>query len=186
MSADPPRPGDAGRIRPARPDELGRVQAIEMAAGALFAQAGLGRVGEGEPTALARLEAGRRAGRLLVVTDAADAPVGWALVERVDGEPHLVELDVHPDHGRRGLGRRLVERVLARARAEGARGVTLTTFRDVPWNAPFYARLGFRPLCEAELGPELAAIRRREREAGLDAASPRLAMRRPLGPEAEA
>ncbi|RUQ46321.1 GNAT family N-acetyltransferase, partial [Corynebacterium pseudodiphtheriticum] len=32
--------------------------------------------------------------------------------------------------------------------------VTLTTFKHVPWNAPFYTRLGFKP----ETDPRLAQI----------------------------
>jgi GNAT superfamily N-acetyltransferase len=170
-----------GRIRPARPDELVRVQEIEDAAGELFAEIGMAAVAEEEAVALGPLEAARREGRLWVVTDERDVAIGWALVERVDGEPHLRELDVHPEHGRRGLGRALVAHVLARARAEGARGVTLTTYRDVPWNAPFYARLGFREIPEDSLGNELATIRRRERQEGLDDAGPRIAMRHALG-----
>jgi hypothetical protein len=45
--------------------------------------------------------------------------------------------------------------------------VTLCTFRDVPWNAPFYQRLGFRPLASDELTPALGERMRREAEAGL-------------------
>ncbi|MDX1648989.1 MAG: GNAT family N-acetyltransferase [Myxococcota bacterium] len=172
----------SARIRPARPDELVRLQAIEEAAGALFATVGMPEVDAAEPVPLGRLEDARQEGRLWVAADAADRPVGFALVETVDGEPHLKEVDVHPDHGRRGVGRRLVEHVLARARAEGAAGVTLTTYRDVAWNAPFYRRLGFRELPEPALGPGLARIRRLERERGLDAAGPRVAMRRTLDP----
>ncbi len=47
--------------------------------------------------------------------------------------------------------------------------MTLTTFADVPWNGPYYRRLGWRDLPAAELGPELAAIRRHEASLGLDA-----------------
>ena len=46
--------------------------------------------------------------------------------------------------------------------------VTLTTFRDVPFNGPWYRRYGFRDLAEAELTPDLRAIREEEGEAGLD------------------
>jgi hypothetical protein len=56
--------------------------------------------------------------------------------------------------------------------------MTLTTFRDVPWNAPFYARRGFAEVLDPS--PGLAAVRDRERSLGLDAAGPRIVMRRTL------
>ena len=70
-------------------------------------------------------------------------PVGFALVELTDAGAHLEEMDVHPSHGRRGVGSALVRAVCAWAKTRGLREVTLTTYRDIPWNAPLYARLGF-------------------------------------------
>jgi GNAT superfamily N-acetyltransferase len=77
-------------------------------------------------------------------------------------------MSVHPDHGRRGLGATLLNHVCAWARAEGLPSVTLTTFADLPWNAPFYAKHGFRVMREDELGPELRALRDDETAHGLD------------------
>jgi hypothetical protein len=51
--------------------------------------------------------------------------------------------------------------------------VTLTTFRDVPWNAPYYERLGFQAI--ADNSPGLAEIMREEASRGLDPAT-RVAM----------
>lgn len=112
-------------------------------------------------TPLAELEAARRAGRLWVARLGEDPPVGFALVEPLGDGWHLEELDVLPEHGRRGVGSALVRRVCAWSQAKGPRTLTLCTFRDVPWNAPFYERLGFRPLGTAEL---TAALRERMRE----------------------
>ena len=61
------------------------------------------------------------------------------------------------------------------AQLHGLPAVTLTTFRDVPWNAPFYARLRVRVI-EA-LSPGLQAIRDHEQDIGYDAFGPRVAMR---------
>ena len=83
------------------------------------------------------------------------------------------------DWARRGIGRALVEHAAGRAAAEGLAALTLTTFADVPWNAPYYARLGFRVLAEDDLTPGLRAVRAAERERGLDR-WPRVAMRRGL------
>jgi GNAT superfamily N-acetyltransferase len=118
-------------------------------------------------------------GRILVGVDEADEPVGFAIFDQFDSVVHLRELDVLPEHGGRGLGRQLVQAVIAWAIEHGCTAVTLTTFRDVPFNAPFYARAGFRVLTEDELTPRLAQIRAEERAHGIDLA-PRVAMLRDL------
>ena len=89
----------------------------------------------------------------------------------------LEEIDVDPVHGRRGLGTQLVLRVCDWAAANGNSGVTLTTFRDAPWNMPFYARLGFEVVPESEMAPAVRAIVRAETLRGLDPAR-RVVMRR--------
>jgi GNAT superfamily N-acetyltransferase len=103
---------------------------------------------------------------------------GFACVDIVDGAAHLWQLSVHPASGRRGLGRKLVETVCDWASSNGYPAVTLTTFRDVPWNAPFYSQLGFRVL--DDLSPGLKAIRDHERDLGDDDFGPRVAMRKDL------
>jgi GNAT superfamily N-acetyltransferase len=100
-------------------------------------------------------DAAQREGTLWVARLAAGGPVGFALAEWLGDEGHLEEMDVLPDHGRRGLGTALVRRVCDWAVANGGTSLTLCTFRDVPWNAPFYERLGFRRLAAAELTPAL-------------------------------
>jgi GNAT superfamily N-acetyltransferase len=143
-------------IRLARPDELSRLPAIEDAACALFLQE--------EDTAQLPLyltppgkfaEAQRR-DLLWVAVNAEDTPIGFALVELMDDAAHLEEVDVLPEYGRRGIGAALVQTVCAWAAMQQL-PVTLTTFRDIPWNAPFYARLGFHELTECELTPALQA-----------------------------
>jgi GNAT superfamily N-acetyltransferase len=94
----------------------------------------------------------------------------------VGDEAHLKELDVHPDAVGRGLGSALLAAVCETARARGEPSLSLTTFRDVPFNAPFYARRGFRMLRPGETGPALQALLAVEAEAGLPA-GPRCAMR---------
>ncbi|MER5321213.1 GNAT family N-acetyltransferase [Streptosporangium roseum] len=106
-------------------------------------------------------------------------PVGFALRGGGAGAVHLDQLAVHPDHGRRGVGGRLLEAVCDHAASTGVAAVTLTTFRDVPWNGPWYAQRGFGVLDPAEWGPELAALVAHERELGIELA-PRVVMRRVL------
>jgi GNAT superfamily N-acetyltransferase len=98
------------------------------------------------------------AGRLFVAL-AGDTPVGFAQVELLGLEAaRLKEIDVHPDHGRRGLGKRLVAAVCEWAVYSGYPKVTLTTFRDVPWDMPFYARLGFDVLPATALRVEVVTV----------------------------
>jgi hypothetical protein len=48
------------------------------------------------------------------------------------------------------------------------RRMTLTAFRDIPWNGPYYTRLGWSTLSEPDLPPQLAEVRRQERDLGFD------------------
>jgi ribosomal protein S18 acetylase RimI-like enzyme len=86
---------------------------------------------------------------------------------------------VSPAHAGRGLGAALIEHLATIASAEGRPALTLTAFRDVPWNAAYYERLGFVVVKAAHQGPELAAVVRRE-SATIPSDAPRVAMRRPV------
>jgi GNAT superfamily N-acetyltransferase len=159
--------------RVATRSELADLPAIEAAGDALFAQRGL--VLPAQTVTVEQLAAGD----LVLVTG---RPVnGFAMVEAMDGDAHLAQLSVHPDHGRQGLGTSLVEAAVAWAERAGYPAITLTTFADVPWNGPFYARLGFTVVPEEELTPTLRTARARQRELGLDDLAARVAMSRPVG-----
>jgi len=163
-------------IRPARPHDLSQVPLIELAAAQLLR----GHAPESvlnETTSLDELEAALWRGRLWVAV--ADAtPVGFAQVEILDAETvHLKEIDVLPGHGRRGVGTSLVLQVCRWAASAGYLGVTLTTFRDVPWNMPFYLRLGFRVVEPSDYTPSLSGIVDDEGRRGLDS-SRRVVMKR--------
>jgi GNAT superfamily N-acetyltransferase len=108
-------------------------------------------------------------------------PVGYVLAEVVDGNAHVEQVSVEPAHQGMGIGRALIEEVRGWARAAGLPALTLTTFRDVPWNGPLYRHLGFGDLDEHEIGPELRAVRDRETAMGLDPAQ-RVCMGQDVGP----
>ncbi len=149
-------------------DELPLLQAIGVAAGRRFAEVGLEHVAEDPPHELSALERWRAAGRAWVTTDREGQPVGFAVVDLVDGTAHLEEISVVPDLSGRGHGMALLRAVESWARGKGFRAVTLTTFRDVPFNRPWYERRGYRVLDEAEWTPGLVQRRADEAEAGLD------------------
>ncbi|MGO4192889.1 GNAT family N-acetyltransferase [Arthrobacter sp. YAF17] len=101
--------------------------------------------------------------------------MGFARVDEVGGRAHLEQLSVQPASAGRGIGRSLLEAAIDRARSLGHRSMTLCTFVDVPFNAPFYASCGFEEC--AEPGRALAALRTREAQLGLDDLGRRVVMR---------
>lgn len=106
-------------------------------------------------------------GQTLWVVDEGDAPVAF-LAARVEGERlHVDELDVRLEHQGRGLGRRFLAHAADWARARGLKRMSLTTFRNIPWNAPFYASVGFRIWDEAESAASVRQALMNERNRGL-------------------
>jgi ribosomal protein S18 acetylase RimI-like enzyme len=158
-------------IRRWQPDhELARLVEVSQAADELFAGAGLDLPPD-DPT-----DELRHAEHVLV---AGSPALGFAVVNTVDGHAHLATLAVHPAHGRRGVGSRLLAAACDLGSDLGRPAITLTTFVDIPWNAPWYAARGFTVLPPDRRGPELAAICAAEYAAGITVAS-RTAMIRPL------
>lgn len=154
-------------VEPARAADLPALPRIEREAVSLFEPWQLPESVLNDTTSIEEFQAAHDAG-LLWIARTPDEVVGFALVELLDGCPHLEEIDVHPAHGRRGVGRALMNAVMTWARDVGYPSITLTTFRDVPWNAPFYERLGFRVLEPSELTPGLEAVVQDEATRGLD------------------
>ncbi|MBT2370171.1 GNAT family N-acetyltransferase [Streptomyces sp. ISL-10] len=155
-------------IRAVRLDELPLLQDIERAAGLCFRDIGMPEIADDEPLPLGELARYHHAGLAWVAADDADIPVAYLIADRVDGNLHVEQVSVHPDSSRRGIGRSLLDRMADHATSEGAPALTLTTFTEVPWNAPYYARCGFRLLDDSALTPGLREIREREAAHGLD------------------
>lgn len=165
------------RIRPARRSDLPLLQDIERAAGEPFRALGMARVADDDPPPLEALDRYREAGRAWVTTGPDDRPLGYLIADPVDGAAHIEQVSVHPSAARRGLGSALLDHVACWAATGGLNALTLTTFTHVPWNAPYYVRLGFRVLTESGLTDGLRRIRAEEAEHGLDR-WPRVCMRR--------
>jgi len=158
----------AVRVRRATAADVATLQEIEVRAGRAFAEVGLPEVASDEPMAAATLEGHAADGRSAVVVGDDDRPLGYVVVDRVDAHAHVEQVSVDPDHQGQGLGRALMAWVEDWARADGRQGVTLTTFRDVPWNAPLYEHLGYRVLAPDEVGPGLMTVVSDEAAHGLD------------------
>lgn len=79
------------------------------------------------------------------------SPVGFTLTSVRGGTLYLDQISVDPEHGKQGLGRALMDRVVTDAKDRGFKLITLSTFRDVPWNGPFYKSIGFREIADGKL-----------------------------------
>lgn len=171
--------GEVGmEIRLADESEIPLLRDIEVHAGRLFRKINMDEIAGDEAQPVEEYARRQRAGHIWVADGGAGA-VGYLMVDLVDGNAHIEQVSVLPDSARRGLGRMLIEHTAAWAAGAGYPALTLTTFRDVPWNAPYYRRLGFRDVPVAEETPGLRAIRAHEASLGLDR-WPRLCMLRPL------
>lgn len=167
-------------VRPARGDDAADLRAIERAAGEAFRGIGMAAVADDEPMAVEVLAAYAADGRSWVA-EVDGAVAGYVVVDVVDDCAHVEQISVHPDHQGRGVGRALLAAVDRWAVEHGLPALTLTTFRDVPWNAPLYRHLGFVDLAVEERGPELRALVGAEAAHGLDPSS-RTCMRRAASP----
>jgi len=160
------------RVRPARAVDLTQIAAIENAGGPQFEEYFGDAV---EPILLSPAMDGRQRasepGFLLV---AGEPPVGFVHVLVIDGHAHLEQLSVLPEHQRRGVGAALTRAAMDEARAQGFDRLSLCTYRDVPWNGPFYRGLGFTEV--TDLAAYERRLRDKERELGLDVNGVRVVM----------
>jgi GNAT superfamily N-acetyltransferase len=163
-------------IRTAQPGDLVGLPQIQVAAGALFRELGMDLVADGPTPAPSDFDDAQGAGRLLVATiNDSESVVGFVRTRPLDGALHVEQVTVAPEWGGRGIGRSLMQAAEMLAVREGFTRMSLTTFRDVPFNGPFYTGLGWEPLEDTQLTPGLASERNQEVAAGLDR-WPRFAM----------
>ena len=170
-------------IRLARLGDIERLQDIERAAGVAFVGVGMPEVADDEPLptdVLARFASDGRAWVWEGPDGSGDQrTAAYILVEMIDGAAHIAQVSVDPAWARQGIGSQLVDHVSEWAAVRGLLAVTLTTFREVPWNAPYYARIGFRVMSAHEIGPQLRQTIASETALGLNP-SVRVAMTRPV------
>lgn len=140
-------------IRTAISEDAAFLPAIEASAAQSFRTIeSLGWLADAELMSVGRHLQVIALGTCWVAVDATGQLQGFLSAEVFDDDLHIHELSVAQAMQGRGAGRQLLETVMNEARSRQLRGVTLTTFRDVPWNAPFYQRLGFRQ--EHSLAPD--------------------------------
>jgi GNAT superfamily N-acetyltransferase len=150
---------------------------VERSAGEAFrAIQGLSSIADAADLSVERYAALIAGGAAWVAVDDAERICGFLCGEVFDDELHIWEMSVHHDLQRAGLGRRLLDGAIAWAEATDLRAVTLTTFRAVSWNEPFYQRNGFRTIAPEDLRARLRETLAREVATGLPRAG-RCAMR---------
>ena len=154
----------------AEDQEIEQLTAVESAADQVFNEAGIQNL----PPAASSSEL--KTAKALIV--AGNPPIGFVRIEEIDANAHLEQLSVIPEESGKGTGGRLLEQACRWATEHGYSTMTLSTFRDIEWNAPFYAKHGFEIL--TELTPGLENLRQHEIEIGLDKIGPRVVMARVL------
>jgi GNAT superfamily N-acetyltransferase len=121
-----------------------------------------------------------RGGTCWVAVNEHDILVGFLSAEAIaEHELHIHEMSVSEAFQGQGIGRALLEATIEWAVTHRLAALTLTTFRDVPWNAPFYSRLGFEVLSTSSLSARLAMLLQKEVEDGFAEGS-RCVMHLPL------
>lgn len=140
-------------------DDIPALISVDKAASALFESTGLlteEALQDHVPSDVLDIEI--PLGNVFVARNQHDWAVGFALIRPRGSGLYLDQVSVHPDHGQKGLGRALVIRTLAEAEHRKLPHVSLSTFRDLPWNGPFYASMGFREIPRQQFEPYMIEI----------------------------
>lgn len=168
-------------VRPAVGDDLDLLAPLERAAGERHREVGMDEVADHEPRGRDEYEPALADGRLWVAELDGEV-VGYVWALDLDGQPHLEQISVLPEASGRGVGIALVEQVVGWAAEQGGSSLTLSTFRDVVWNGPWYRRLGFADIDANEVATDerWRDLRVHEAALGLDIEA-RTIMRRHLG-----
>ena len=155
-------------IRKARFADIPFLGPVERSAAELFRTANLDFLLDGSTVDPKVLAAMIDAQHLWVACDFMDYPIGFSGGEDLEGNFHLVEISVAQDFQGKGVGRALMERMEADVQREGYKTITLTTYRSLGWNGPWYSRLGFLEVNPVKMGRTYLGILENERQHGFD------------------
>lgn len=155
-------------IRKATPADAPRLPDVEYSAGQAFKKVqSLAWIADDDVQTPEMHIALMERGVAWVAVDDTDTPIGFINGEPLDGYLHIWEMSVNRDQQGKGIGRSLMNEAKEHAKSNGYKGLTLTTFRRVPWNERFYASAGFSLLQPADVSPALTKILEEEVKAGL-------------------
>jgi len=150
------------RIRKAAPVEINILPQLELEAAELFRETKHAASIPAAPASLENFREAREAGLLLIAVLPQGITSGFALAEIIDLGIRLAGVDVLPRFGKNGIGAALVKSIISLAEEKKHKYLTLTTFKHVPWNAPFYKKLGFRVMNSEEFTPDILSIVQQE------------------------
>jgi len=105
---------------------------------------------------------------LLLTVYCAESLAGFALLLAREKACHLEQMSVDPAFARRSLGSALLEHAIKVAATKGFEQITLSTFKAIPWNEPFYRRFGSKPVDSDNITGHLLSCQNEEAKAGLD------------------
>jgi predicted N-acetyltransferase YhbS len=164
-------------IRPALRTEIDAIRDLERASSQRFLGV-MDALADDEPTP-AEVLAQRLARDGLLAATLDEELAAFVMFRPLENGLYIEQIDVAPAFEGRRIGATLIDAVAERAARAGLAGLTLSTFRDVPWNAPYYRRLGFVDIPDDVLSAALQAVRREHLARGLDEGA-RLFMQRPI------
>jgi|SRR5664280_432959 len=164
----------SAHIRSARPLDRDNLAVLQGQAGQIFYSVAMPEVAEAVPDRQALC---RSQGQGLIwVAEERGEIAGYIVAVVLDGKAHIGQVSVAPAFARQGIGHQLIANVEDWGRSNSRPATTLTTFRNVPWNGPYYKTLGYHELCGSETGSEVSAEMRHEASLPGIGASRRCAM----------
>jgi GNAT superfamily N-acetyltransferase len=165
-------------VRLAEPDDIAAFGPIDASTEQQFVDAGHPEFLGGGTIADDEARRAIDEGRLLVATTGGRV-VGWAYTTRCGPELCVGQISVHADQQRRGIGKQLMQRIIADAEAAGEASLVLNTQTDVAWNRPWYESIGFRVVSPEDWTDGMRALVAEQSADGLDWTT-RVHMRRDL------
>lgn len=154
------------QIRNAQKEDLPYLADIELAAATLYPEDIIPLDQQGLSYPDSEFQKSLQQGLLFCVTQN-NKRVAFATCHQYQQFLHLDEISVHPASGKQGIGTALVKRILQESQSRKLQGTTLTTFSNIPWNAPFYKKMGFNILSNAETPDEVKDMLLEENFIGL-------------------
>jgi GNAT superfamily N-acetyltransferase len=154
-------------IRKARSTDIPLLEHVERSAAEVFRTVDLGFLLDGPTVDPYHLSSMAVSNHLWVAVNKWDQPIGFLGGETLEGNFHVVEISVSQDFQNRGIGKSLMKAMVEQVTQEGYRAITLTTYRDLPWNGPWYAKMGFVEVKAMEMGQTYLGILDHEAQNGL-------------------
>jgi len=139
-------------------EDIPALRFIEKQAGERFRDVGLAKIADHDPLEAEEHALAIEEGLSFVIIKG-EEPVGFLVADWLDEALHIAEINVHPDHGGRRLSEVLINAAKGLCAEKGRKYLSLSTFRDVPWNAPYYDKLGFKEIDAAYLGKDHRAMK---------------------------